>query len=212
MERPTLSAFSGIARKRMNRMRLRATFGLTALLAGLFVSLSAAPARADKFKVDPAHSSLVFRIKHMDIGYIHGRFNEFGGTFAFEEKGGALAIEIKAASIDTNNKMRDTHLKSADFLNVKEFPKINFKSTAVKTANGKVYDVTGDLTLHGVTKSATARLERIGTTKHPRTGQIVTGFETTFTIKRSDFGMKFLVGAIGDEVRITLAVEGVRQP
>jgi polyisoprenoid-binding protein YceI len=148
----------------------------------------------------------------MDVGYIHGRFNEFSGTFAFADKGGELAVEINASSVDTNNKARDAHLKGADFFNVKEFPKIAFKSTSVKTADGKNYDVTGDLTLHGVTKSVTVKLERIGTGKNPRSGQIITGFETTFTIKRSDFGMKFLLAGIGDDVRITLAIEGVRQP
>jgi polyisoprenoid-binding protein YceI len=184
---------------------------LPALLAGLVLAWSAAPARAENYKIDPTHSSLIFRVKHMGVGHIYGRFNDFSGSFSFEGKGGALEVEIKAVSVDTNNKDRDAHLRKADFFNAPEFPKIAFKSTSVKALNALNYEVTGNLTLHGVTKSVTAKLERIGTGKGPR-GAVISGFETTFTLKRSDFGMKFGVPAIGDEVRITLAAEGIRQP
>jgi polyisoprenoid-binding protein YceI len=186
---------------------------LLAALLGLIL-LGSAPARAESFKLDPVHSSLIFRIKHLGVGYIYGRFNDFSGSFAFDKDPArcALSAEIKVASIDSNNATRDKHLRSADFFNVKEFPKITFKSTRVRVLDARTYEVTGNLTLHGVTKSVTARLERIGTGKDPFTKGVRTGFETTFTLKRSDFGMKFMTGAIGDEVRITLAAEGVAAP
>lgn len=175
----------------------------------------AAPApAADTWKADPVHSSIVFRIKHLDVGYIYGRFNQYSGSFAFDERDPAacaLNIEVQAGSVDTGNAVRDGHLKGPDFFNVKEFPKITFKSTSMKALPGdaKNYEVTGDLTLHGVTKSVKVKLERIGTAKDMR-GTLRTGFETTFTIKRSDYGMKYLVGALGDEVRVTVALEGIR--
>jgi polyisoprenoid-binding protein YceI len=181
--------------------------GLGLLLAG------AEPARADNYKVDPMHSSLIFRTKHFGIGHIYGRFNEFSGTFRLNEQNpadGALQMEIKAASVDTAIDKRDAHLKGPDFFNVKQFPTISFKSTKFKKLDDSSYEVTGDLTLHGVTKPVTVKLERIGSAKDPM-GGYRTGLETTFTIKRTDFDMKFGLEGVADEVRITLAVEGVRQ-
>ena len=184
-----------------------------AALLGL-VLLSGAPARADSFTIDPVHSSLIFRTSHLGVGFIYGRFNTFSGSFAFarDPAGCSLNVTIEAASVDTNNAARDKHLRSDAFFNVKEFPKITFKSTRVRLVGGKTYEVTGDLTLHGVTRPVTARLERIGSGKDPRTRAVRTGFQTTFTIKRSDFGMKFMLGGIGDEVRVILAAEGLQTP
>lgn len=181
-------------------------------VAFLGLVLASPAAAADTYKVDPVHSAILFRIKHMNIGYIYGRFNTYSGSFAFDERTPgecSLNMEVQVGSIDSGNDKRDTHLKGPDFFNGKEFPKIAFKSTSMKALDAKTYEVTGDLTLHGVTKSVTAKLERIGTGKGPD-GKERTGFESTFTIKRSDFGMKYMLKAIGDEVRVTLAVEGVR--
>jgi polyisoprenoid-binding protein YceI len=185
------------------------------LFAGLVVLSLASPARAEKYTIDNIHSSLIFRIKHMDVGYIYGRFNTFSGGFAFDEKSpadNALSVEIQADSVDSANAARDKHLKGNDFFNVREFPKITFKSTKFKAVDAKTYEVAGDLTLHGVSKSVTARLERTGTAEDKKFKVIRTGFETTFTIKRSDFGMKFGIPFLGDEVRITFAAEGTRKP
>jgi polyisoprenoid-binding protein YceI len=195
-------------------MRTRQTFGRAALLVGLGLLLAAASsARAEDYKVDPVHSSLVFRSKHFGVGYIFGRFNEFSGTFRLDDKNAAnsaIEMEVKAGSIDTNFAKRDAHLKGPDFFNVKQFPTIAFKSTSFKKVDDAHYEVTGDLTLHGVAKPVTVKLERVGSGKDPM-GTYRTGLETTFTIKRSDFDMKFMLEGIGDEVRITLAVEGMRQ-
>jgi polyisoprenoid-binding protein YceI len=112
-------------------MRTRTAPWRLALLGALVV-VSALAVRAAKYEVDAAHSSLIFRVKHFDVGYIYGRFNTFSGTFSFDEKkaaDNALSVEIKVESIDTNNAARDKHLKGADFFNAKEFPKITFKST-----------------------------------------------------------------------------------
>ncbi|HZY85131.1 MAG TPA: YceI family protein [Gemmataceae bacterium] len=183
--------------------------------AALFLGLAgaAAPARAaDTFKVDPVHSSLLFRIKHLNVGYIYGRFNAFGGTFAFDKDPAAcnLTFEVNIDSLDTANADRDKHLKGPDFFNVKQFATAGFKSKSFKAVDEKTYEVSGDLTLHGVTQPVTVKLERVGTAKGMR-GEVRTGIDTTFTIKRSDFGMKYGLQLLSDEVRITVAVEGIQQ-
>jgi len=194
-------------------MRSRNLLVLSVLFLGLSLLANSAPAQAaDTFTVDPIHSSLVFRVKHLNVGHIYGRFNQFSGSFAFDEKTPAdckLEMEVKIDSLDTANTDRDKHLKGPDFFNAKEFTTMTFKATSMKASDEKNYEVTGDLMLHGVTKQVTVKLERIGTAKDPRSGKPRTGWETTFTIKRSDFGMKYGVPAISDEVRITVAMEGV---
>ena len=195
-------------------MRSRIRFVTTLLACGLSLLFAASLSRAaESFTIDPVHSSVLFRVKHFDIGYIYGRFNQFSGTFAFDDKNPAdckLEMEIKIDSIDSANSDRDKHLKGPDFFSAKEFPTMSFKATSMKASDAKNFEVTGDLTIHGVTKQVTVKLERIGTTKDPRSGKPRTGWETTFTIKRSDFGMKYGVPAIGDEVRVIVAIEGVQ--
>jgi polyisoprenoid-binding protein YceI len=184
------------------------------LVCGLSLLFAAPPSRAaESFTVDPIHSSVLFRVKHFDAGYIYGRFNQYSGTFAFDDKNPAdckLEMEVKIDSIDSANADRDKHLKGPDFFSAKEFPTMSFKATSMKASDEKNYEVTGDLTIHGVTKQVTVNLERIGTVKDPRSGKPRTGWETMFTIKRSDFGMKFGVPAIGDEVRVIVAIEGIQ--
>jgi polyisoprenoid-binding protein YceI len=185
------------------------------LVAALFLGLAgaAAPARAaDTFKVDPVHSSLLFRIKHLNVGYIYGRFNAFSGTFAFDRDPAQsnLTFEVNIDSIDTANAARDKHVKGPDFFNVKEFATASFKSKSFKALDEKTYEVSGEMTLHGVTQPVVVKLERIGTARGMR-GEVRTGIETTFTIKRSDFGMKYGLQLLSDEVRVIVAVEGVQQ-
>ena len=167
---------------------------------------------ADTYKVDGVHSSVIFRCKHLNVGHVYGRFNKFSGTFQFGDKNVAecaLQMEVKADSVDSGNGDRDRHLKGADFFSVKEFPTISFKSTAFKQIDDNNYEVTGDMTLHGETKPITVKLERLGTGKDPR-GGARSGWESTFTIKRSDFGMKFMLQGISDEIKIIVAVEGTK--
>ncbi|HWG46192.1 MAG TPA: YceI family protein [Gemmataceae bacterium] len=184
------------------------------LSAGLSLLASASTARAaDTFTVDPVHSSMLFRVKHLNAGHIYGRFNQYSGSFAFDDKNPAdckLEMEVKIDSIDSANGDRDKHLKGPDFFNAKEFPTMTFKATRMKASDEKNYEVTGDLTIHGVTKPVTVKLERIGTVRDLKSGKPRTGWETTFTINRSDFGMKGLVPAISDEVRIIVAIEGIQ--
>jgi polyisoprenoid-binding protein YceI len=195
-------------------MKSPTVFATAALVSAVCVlcTVAAAPA-ADMYKVDGVHSMVLFRVKHFGVGYIHGRFNAVAGTFTWDEAnpaGSSLEMEVKADSVDTGNPQRDQHLKGPDFFNAKEFSTIAFKSTQVRQLDAHNYEVTGDLTLHGTTRPVTVKLEHVGSGKDPF-GGFRTGFETTFTIKRSEFGMKKLLEGVGDEVRVTAAFEGTRQ-
>lgn len=168
-------------------------------------------AAAEVYEVDPAHSSAEFRIRHLGVSNVSGRFNDIAGTVNFDTEDpskSSVEIEIQTASIDTAVEARDKHLRSADFFDVEKFPVMTFKSTGFKPAGDNMYEVTGDFTLLGVTRPLTVTVEHIGTGKDQE-GNALVGFETTFTIKRSDFGMNTMVGSslIGDEVKITVAVE-----
>lgn len=173
----------------------------------------AAPAQ---FSVDPVHSAVLFKIKHLGVGYVWGRFNTFEGKFSLTEgdpASCAVEVTIDAASVDTGTDQRDDHLRSPDFFNAKEFPKIAFKSTKVARVEGG-FDVTGTLTLHGKTKPVTVRMLKVGeadlSKDMPQLGYRA-GFEGKFEIKRSDFGMTEMLPGIGDDVIVLMAFEGVRQ-
>jgi polyisoprenoid-binding protein YceI len=178
-------------------------------IAAIGLMFAAASAQAQSLKVDPVHSTIIFRISHLNAGVVYGRFNDPTGTITLGDNP-SLNVEVKTDNIDTHNQKRDDHLRSPDFFNNKEFPTISFKSTSFKSSGENKYEVTGDLTLHGVTKPVTVTLEKLGTGKDPSGGTRV-GFETIFTIKRSDFGMNFMPGGVGDEVKLMVALETVQQ-
>ena len=168
---------------------------------------------AVEYQVDTVHSSVIFRVKHVGVSYFYGRFNEIKGSFAFDEADPTslvLDLEIKTESIDTNDKKRDTHLKGPDFFHAKQYKTITFKSTKAEPGEDNTYRVTGDFTLHGVTKSITVDIVHVGSGSGRR-GRLLAGFETSFTIKRSDFGMDYMLGGLGDDIRITVSLEGFRQ-
>jgi polyisoprenoid-binding protein YceI len=163
------------------------------------------------YKADSAHSSMVFRVKHMDTTYFWGRFNAISGSYTLDQDPAKcqFAFEVKTESVDTGIPKRDTHLKSPDFFNAVQFPTISFKSRSVASAGQGAYDVTGDLTLHGVTKPVTVKITQTGSGS--MRGRAITGIEGTFAIKRSDFGMKGMVGPVGDDVWISVCIEGGQQ-
>jgi polyisoprenoid-binding protein YceI len=178
------------------------------LVTALF---AAAPLRAaDTYKLDPVHSTVIFRVNHLGSSWVYGRFDDVSGTFVADEKAPSFDISVNADSVDTNNKQRDTHLKSADFFSVKEFPTLTFKSTAVTSTGDKKFDVTGDLTMHGVTKSITVPIDFVGTSDTKMGGQRA-GYEAQLSVKRSDYGMDKMVGMVGDEIHVTVSFEGTKQ-
>jgi polyisoprenoid-binding protein YceI len=181
----------------------------------LLATLSAAPARAaDEYAVDPMHTGLSFRISHSNLSWIFGTFKDISGTFTVDADnpaGSSFKLTIKAESIDTANGKRDDHLRSPDFFNVKQFPVITFKSTSVKPIDGG-FEVTGDFTLHGETKSITFPLKGGRKAEFPP-GTHRTGYTTELTLKRSDFGVGAAKFAqfLGDEVYVAVSMQGVRK-
>ena len=163
---------------------------------------------AQTWAVDDVHSMALFRVQHMGAGMFWGRFDGVSGTVTTSGADSiAFDISIDVASVSSGNDKLNGHLKSPDFFSVKEFPSMTFKSTkAVRDANG-MWDVTGDLTMHGVTKSINAKVEQTGRMKG-RGGEAI-GFEATFTVDRSQFGMNYGVekGAIGKDVRVIVGIE-----
>lgn len=166
----------------------------------------------DTYKVDPVHSSTVFRVGHAGIGTIYGTFNEAKGQFTLDKNDASKSsfdVAIVANSVNTHVEKRDAHLKSPDFLNVKQYPLITFKSTSVKKVGDGKLEVTGDLTLHGVTKQVMLPVDIVGVGQFPP-GTARAGVETTFTVKQSDYEIKGVPGATSDEIKLMVAFEGTR--
>lgn len=186
---------------------------VAALGAVVFLaSPSASLPEAENYSIDPVHSTVIFRINHAGVSNYYGRFNDVAGSFTVTEGGtGSVTVTIPVAGVDTNNEKRDEHLKSTSFFSAEEFPEITFKSDALKSMGGNKYEAKGTLTLHGVSKEVTIAVERIGTKDTGKMMGYRTGFEGVVTIKRSDFGMKYGLDMIGDEVRLILDIEGQRQ-
>jgi polyisoprenoid-binding protein YceI len=193
----------------------RLILAITAAAAiALFTQASTTAERAPgTYKIDAVHSSLIFKIKHVDTANFYGRFNDVSGSFTLDDDPAkcSVQIDVKVASVDTHDNTRDGHLKSPDFFNAKEFPTLTFKSTSFAKTGDGAYDVSGDLTIHGVTKAVTVKAAKTGFSDTPKLGARC-GVETTFTLKRSDFGMKFMLeqNALGDEVTIIASLEGVQ--
>ncbi len=186
--------------------------GLTlALLIICFTGSIQLADAADTYEIDTAHSMILFRAKHMGVSYNYGRFNEFTGKLMIDETDiskSTVEFEVKTASVDTANEKRDQHLRSSDFFSAKQFPVITFKSTKVSMKEGKedMLEITGDLELLGVKKSITVDVEITGKAKG-RQGEPLIGFESIFTIKRSEFGMTYGAGAVSDDIRLIVTIE-----
>lgn len=165
------------------------------------------------YKVDPVHSTVIFKISHFGVSHFIGRFNQPEGRVVLDEnhpEKSLIDISVQAGMVDTANTKRDDHLKSPEFFNAEQFPLIAFKSRKVKKLSGNQYEVDGDLTLLGKTRGITVTADYLGSGKDAW-GGYRSGFHSRFTIKRSDFGMGFMVGPLGDEVEITVNLEAVRE-
>ena len=184
---------------------------LTTVALVLGLGSIAAQAKGASYTIDKGHSALLFRISHLGVSYTHGRFNDFSGSFHIDDQDptkSSIELDISAESVDSNDEGRDKHLRQKDYFNVEEYPSIGFKSTSIKKLDGKVYRVTGKFTLLAVTKEITFRMEKIGEADDPW-GNHRMGFEGLLVIKRSDYGMTTMIPNIGDEVRLTLGIEGI---
>ena len=189
-------------------MRLRHLALSTAL------SLAAIGAQAaDSYAIDPVTSSAVFRVKHFNVAYFYGTFNAVEGSLTWDQATPAnskVEVIVQAASVDSRNEKRDAHLANPDFFDAKQFPVLKFTGSSFKALEAARYEVTGEFTMHGVTKPLTITVTKTGEGKDPKGAQRI-GFETTFTVKRSDFGMDKMLENIGDEVTVIFSTEGIRK-
>jgi polyisoprenoid-binding protein YceI len=193
-------------------MRIHHIIPAIALSLGFAMAPTTAHA-ADTYTVDPVHTAALFKIKHVGVSYTYGRFNDVSGTVAFDAANPAASkveIAIQAGSVDTHSEKRDAHLASPDFFDSKQYATLGFVSTAFKKVDDATYEVAGNFTLHGVTKPLTITVKKIGEGKDPWGGYRI-GFESTFTIKRSDFGMTKMLEAVGDEVAVTFSTEAIKK-
>lgn len=187
---------------------LAATLATALLLPGLATAV-------EKYVIDTegAHAFVQFRVKHLGYSWLYGRFNEFSGTFTYDEddpSSSRVEVLIKTASIDSNHAERDKHLRNEDFLDVKTYPEARFKSTSYKETGINKAVLTGDLTLRGITRPITIQVQKIGNGPDPW-GGYRRGFEGTTTIALRDFGIDFNLGPAARDVELTLSVEGIRQ-
>ena len=171
---------------------------------------------AGTWAIDPVHSSVNFSVRHLMVGRVHGRFDQFSGAITIAEDGTpSVTAEVDVNSIDTGNEQRDAHVKVADFFDVAQFPTAIFVSTAVRP-DGDQYVLDGDFTLKGVTKPVEMTLVFNGINPGVGRGEVA-GFEASVVLSRKDFG----VGAelpldgggtmVGDKVTISLALEALKQ-
>jgi len=186
---------------------------IMALVIGTLVCAGGKSASAaDEYEYDLVHSSVSFKARHLDISWIHGRFNKVAGKFSLDRDDpskSTFRLTIDADSVDTANPARDEHLRQPDYFDTKQFPTIEFKSTSVKGIEGG-YEVTGDFTMHGTTKKITFVL--MGGKEHDFKGVKRVGFSTELSLKRSDFGFdKNAIGPIGDEALIMIDCEGLKK-
>ena len=186
--------------------------GLAVLLAAATAATGFAAARhaAAGYAVDPSHTSVVFAVTHLGYSYTYGMFRETSGTCAVDLRDPAASsfdLRVKTASLDTNDAKRDEHLRGGDFFSARQFPEIRFVSTAV-AAEGRTWNVTGDLTLHGRTRPVTLPLTMMGAGRGPYGKQRV-GFAGKVVLDRADFGMNTMPEVVGRKVTVLISFEGI---
>jgi polyisoprenoid-binding protein YceI len=193
---------------------------LLAAAAGLCIASAATAASAATWAIDPAHTNVQFSVRHMMLSNVTGEFGKVTGTVAGDQTAPATAVieaTIDATSINTREPKRDEHLKSPDFLDVAQHPTITFKSKKIEPAGAGSFKVTGDLTLHGVTKEAVLDVSDVTAPIKDPMGKTRAGAHATTKINRKDFGInwsKALDGGgvmVGDDVAITIDVEATQQ-
>ncbi len=172
------------------------------------------------YTVDYQHSDVGFSVRHMVFAKVRGHFTKWTAELAFDAAApskSSVNVSIDAGSIETREPQRDAHLKSADFLDAEKFPKLTYKSTKVEKAGEKKYSVTGDLTIHGVTKPVKLEVEELGGGKDPWGNQRI-AFSAKTRIDRGDFGLKYNqvleTGGVlvGEHIDIEIAVEAIAKP
>ncbi|MEQ1588980.1 MAG: YceI family protein [Gallionella sp.] len=181
-------------------------------LFALGIALPLTAFAADSYTVDSTHTYPHFSISHLGFSTMQGRFDDTSGKITLDRaaKSGSVEITIKTASVSTGFAKRDDHLKSPDFFNAAEFPSITYKSTAMRFKGDIPSSVDGNLTLSGVTKPVTLTIDAFNCGTHPMNKKEVCGAAASTQIKRSDFGVKYGLPAVGDDVKLVFEIEAVK--
>lgn len=188
---------------------------LGSIVLGASLALTGVSAQAADYAIDTQgqHAFINFKISHLGFSWLYGRFNDFEGTFSWDAnapEASRISVNIDPASVDSDHAERDKHLRSGDFLDVDAYPEASFVSTGVEALDNGRLAVTGDLTLHGVTKEVVIDAAVVGEGDDPW-GNYRAGFEGTTKIRLADFGINAQLGPKSEEVFLTLSVEGIRQ-
>ncbi|HZV12754.1 MAG TPA: YceI family protein [Candidatus Kapabacteria bacterium] len=172
------------------------------------------------WQLDPVHTTVKFSVRHMVVAEVSGRFSKFEGTIVRPTEdfsGGAISVKINAASINTDNEMRDNHLRSADFFDVENHPELIFKSRSFEKTGNDEYKILGDLTMHGVTKPVELKAEYFGEMKDWE-GKRHIGFKAEGALNRTDYGLTYNMAleaggvVVGEKIKLHLDVEAIEAP
>jgi len=177
-------------------------------------------ANPESYTLDPYHTFPYFEVDHAGVSTLRGFFRKTSGKFTIDRaaKTGSVDLAVETASVDTGDsergsrpRTRDEHLRTADFFNVAEFPRMTYKSTAVRFAGDNPSEIAGNLTMVGITKPLTLKVERWTCKEHPVNKKQLCGGNASATLKRSEFGMKYgLPGGVGDELKLNIEFEGFK--
>jgi polyisoprenoid-binding protein YceI len=184
---------------------------LSTLVATLLLTLCAAA--QDTWQLDPPHSSAQFSVRHLGVSTVRGAFTKVSGTVQYDPAHPAktsIQATIQSASVDTRVDMRDNDLRSPNFLDVQKYPTITFQSKKVEAEGAGKLKVTGDITIHGVTKEAVLDVDGPSEAMKDPWGNLRMGASATTKVNRKDFGVNGAPGVVGDEITITLDVEMIR--
>ncbi len=190
-------------------VKMMRMLGIGLLSALLWVGTGA----AEIYQIDKSHSSVGFSIRHL-VSRTSGNFTEFSGTITYDPahpEQTAAEATIQTTSINTDNERRDNHLRGPDFFDIEKYPTITFKSTSAKKEGDKIM-LTGDFTMHGVTKSITLPIEVLGTGTHPRSQTPMAGFTTELTLHAPDYGVTSwanYVNVLGEDVKVSITLEAI---
>ena len=187
---------------------------LILLISFMLVTVTPAKAEIEVYEFDKAHTQVLFFVDHLGFSKSQGEFLDFDGSFTFNRADPTTShveVTIQTDSIDMDDEKWDAHMKNEDFFDVEKFPTMLFKSTKIEKTGSKTAHIIGDLTILETTKPVTLNVTFNKAGVHTFNQKYVAGFSATATVKRSDFGIKYGLPLIGDDVEIRLEVEGIRQ-
>lgn len=187
-------------------------FARSVLFTALGVLTTSAIAAQESYTIDPGHTFPSFEVSHLGFSTHRGRFNKTSGKITLDRDANKVAVEIAidTNSIDTGGVKLDEHLRKADFFDVEKHPTIGFKSTGAKFDGDKLTALEGQLTMHGETKAVTLTVTKFSCGVHPFSKKALCAADANTTVKRSDFGMKYGVPAIGDEIKLLIQIEAYK--